>query len=359
MLGFGKEIDLDNEAFAINNPIIYNNIVIAHFRRRYGNYINRVFQVTQDNILLGLSRNTRTLIINDLPKEKIERHLFPFFAVASSSGTVRNEHINFCANYILLISFPVLTIDKIVDENNTLISGNKARAFGPILASFTSIYVATTKLCENPKFSSLLQIVSNNYSTVFQSIIEDIYNRYNLSYLDNPRAYLQQELSSPVSQLTSKYFETSLTCALLINEVQIHSEIINFAKEFGRLRQIIDQIADIREDITVGKITFPILFALIKDKNNILKKQILDFWCLKESKKRAFELERIIGNIKEFGGYDEAYNLSVQIYNDIQKKFINLPITIGSLELKSLILLKKAYLERIKRNNWKDVPNCY
>jgi geranylgeranyl pyrophosphate synthase len=134
---------------------------------------------------------------------------------------------------------------------------------------------------------------------------------------------------------------------------------------FGPWRQLIDEIADVREDIAMGKVSVPVLYALSKANKPLIEK-IGELW--NQTKAYAIVSPQKVGSLSEeikdlveqHSGFDQAYQLADLWYNQAMRKLEKCTIhNSRSNEVVLLFRLKRAFLERLKVTNWNDIPGFY
>jgi hypothetical protein len=164
------------------------------------------------------------------------------------------------------------------------------------------------------------------------------------------------------------YFSTTVQASILLNSGLIEPELKRVTGYFGKLRQICDQISDVEEDIIIGNITMPVLFALIHDSDKKLETCIKFLWNDIQKSEAGIADKTIISEkakeIKEItqtlDGFGKTYQLAEKLYLQAMNLFFKYKDkTSMSRELALLFRAKRAYLERLKSNNWLDIPNYY
>lgn len=359
---------LDQDGFMMEDPVGYNDAVVGFFREKYAKYIVSVFKELEKrkNSEMGpwLSES-----LSSVPKRNIERHIFPVFAAASCSGGISKHHLAFCSAFIRAISLPVLRIDRRVDrpatkrieEHDSICKSSNA-----FLIESCLFYDGFLDICRLPNGKEIMELVASNYLQVYSSLYYEMMHRYNLNYLFNPKKRLQWIFRSRFSPLTCNYLSATIQPSILLNSKKVDTDIKKLTESFGRLRQLCDQICDVKEDITMGNVTIPVLYALLND-NNKLASMMRTLWIEVQDLGSDSDLSVLslhAANIKEMtqklGGFRRAYSLADKWYRQTMSlisKCNRKPG--GGIEVTLLIRLKRAYLERLKLNNWSDIPNYY
>lgn len=359
---------LDHDAFMMEDPIGYNDAVVGFFKEKYAKHIESIFKKLKNRTdsevgpWLGES-------LSSVPKRIVERHLFPVFAAASCSGGIAKHHLAFCSAFIRAISIPLLRIDRRIDrpaikrieEQDSICKSQNAQ-----LIECCLFHDGFLDICRLPNGKEIMELVASNYLQVYTSLYYEMMHRYKFDYLSNPKKRLQWTFRSRFSPLTCKYLSTTVQASILLNSKNVSPDIKKLTESFGRLRQLCDQICDVEEDITMGKVTIPVLYALLNDDDKLasvvrtLWSEIQGFGSdLKPSvlSQHAAEIKEIT---QKLGGFRRAYRLADKWYRQamsLAHKCNGKP-GVGT-EVKLLFRLKRAYLERLKCNNWADIPNYY
>jgi len=132
---------------------------------------------------------------------------------------------------------------------------------------------------------------------------------------------------------------------------------------YEKARQILDDLADIREDIMCGRLTFPVLYALQQDHGSgNLRRIIADLWHRIEKGGQPGilpeEWDQVRKLMRDYGGFEVP---SVKALRWLKKVgdgiFSSLP---GNREPLLLhIELKRAYLARLRASNFDDTPPSF
>lgn len=359
---------LDQDEFMLDDPVSFNEEVIGFFKKKYADQIKYVFIELQKRADSELSP-WLSEILSSIPRKFIERQLYPIFAAASSSGGITRNHLKFCSAFVRAVSLPNFRIDYWIDQPG--IKRNKRQNIICIpqiapLAQFCLNNDGLLDLYELTNTTKIMElIVSDNLQDGYSQYYE-MMHRYDADYLFNPKKNIEWILSSRFSPLTSMYFSTTIQASILLNSEKVYHNVKRFVKHYGRLRQLVDQISDVEEDIIMGNVTIPIHYALLED-NDKLESEIKNLWAgikgeISESdisvlSLHATEIKKLV---QKLGGFEQAYKLADRLYSqtmDCASKCIGRP-GIG-VEVMLLIRLKRAYLERLKLNNWADIPNYY
>jgi len=346
---------LDQDEFMLKDPVRFNDAVVSFFQRKYGVYTRQVLKDLRNR---SSSRKWLRDLLDWVPWRKVERHFFPLFATASLLGGVTPHHVAFCSAYARAVSLPLLRIDYLIDsaQVESLEETQMHSVCEDLLSNWCCNYDGMMDVPPLPNGQRLFALVLSNYYDVFCSLYEEILSRYDDSLVSQPERALRSILRSSHSQLTCRYFAVAVQASFLISRKKIDPEIMAVAKSFGRIRQLVDQVADVTEDLNMGKLTLPVLFCLVTGDSEY-ESAILGLWKKARDGRGSSQLTGMLSRIKEktvsLGGYDKAYTLADMWYRDAIRS------TGSYTELRILLRLKRASLERLKINGWTDIANYY
>jgi len=352
----------------LEDPIGYNDAVVGFFRRKYAKQIEAVFSAIQQRADPDLSPwLVKSLSI--VPQRVIERHLFPVFAAASASGGITEYHLAFCIAFVRVVSLPVLRIDQLIDRPvNVRAEGHNDNQtyFTTLLSSLCLLHDGFLEFCKFRNMQEILEVILLNYRRLYSSLYREMTRRYSLECLSHPDKSLRWIFHSPFSPLTCMYFSTTVQASILLNLKEVDPDVKRLTERFGKLRQLCDQISDIEEDIAIGNVTIPVLYALLEDRDS-LASMIKTLWTEIKSGESVIDnstlssrTDQIKGRVQELGGFNRAYDLAKRWYGQAAKLISKCNEKPGiGIEIVLLFRLKRAYLERLKLNNWTDIPNYY
>ncbi|MFZ2411315.1 MAG: hypothetical protein WAW23_07080 [Candidatus Methanoperedens sp.] len=356
---------MDQDEFMIDDPIDFNDAVIGFFKTKYAEQIESVFIELRERADSKLNPWLGE-ILSSMPRRLIERQIFPIFAAASSSGGLTRNHLKFCSAFVRAVSLPNLRIDFWIDQPATKKRNIISMSQIAPLAQFCLNNDGFSDLYKLPNAKKIMELIVSNNLKDGSSQYYEMMHRYDIDYLSNPKKNLELILNSPFSPLTSMYFSTTIQASILLNSKTVDNNAKRFTEHYGRLRQLVDQINDVEEDITMGNITIPILYALLENDNR-LEFEIKNLWAGiqgDESDRNISVLSIQVAEIKELvqklGGFECAYRMADRLYNQtigLASKCLGRPGI--DVEVMLLIRLTRAYLERLKLNNWADIPNYY
>ncbi len=358
----------DHDALMMEDPIGFNDAVVSFFKKKYANHIEYIFQEIEKRANSGVDP-WLCIALSSIQKRIIERHLFPIFAAASSlRDGISKHHLIFCSAFIRAISLPILRIDQRIDQPpiKTIEKlDNSCESKNALLVDFCLFHDGLLDITGLPKAMEIIELISSNYLQVYSSLYYETTHRYDFDYLFYPKKKLQWIFRSRFSPLTCKYFSTTVQASILLNSRKISYDLKKFTEQFGKLRQLCDQICDVEEDIIMGNVTVPLLYALAEDDDKKLAKKIRNLWADIQGEgvvdpsafsSQTFEIKE---TVLRLGGFKCSYILADKWYRRMMNlSNCNRKTDIG-IEIRLLLRLKRAYLERLKLHNWEDIPNYY
>jgi len=188
---------------------------------------------------------------------------------------------------------------------------------------------------------------------------QDWYERYSPAQLSDAANQLDAYLTSPQSRIQgSGYWEVMIRGSFASHRSCPTMPVVETARALRRLRQVVDEIADFREDLLAGLVTSPLLFALNNRKNGgDLTAAVLSLWQgMRSSAKSDIEgrLAECWYLTAEAGGLDRAYKYADQLWRDA---IAYCQTTLGprSEGYLSLFDLKRAKLEMLVEARWMNV----
>lgn len=359
---------LNQDKFMLEDPVAYNTAVVNFFREKYSPFINQVFEDLQKKAA-SPSSPWLAEAFPTFPMEVLERYLFPAFAAGSHSGGITEPHLAFCKAYIEAIALPVLRVDRLIDRPSFLLERTENKnsyLLKVFLSELCLLHEGLSEMCKLPNAKQVIRTTITDYLQVFASLYHELLDRYNPKAISEPEEYLRHIFCSAHSQLTCRYFSTMVQGSILLNSKEVDQKVKELVYRFGRLRQLCDQICDVEEDIAMGKVTIPVLYALVKDRGR-LSSAVHALWTEIENSKEptvspitASRIAEVKHLVQDLGGFDRAYRLADKWYRQAVELFHTCSNQPGiGVEVLLLFRLKRAFLERLKQYNWSDISDYY
>jgi hypothetical protein len=215
----------------------------------------------------------------NIDPELIVRHALPYCITEEAYFDLSDYGVQFLAAVILIHTLALTRIDDYYDGGNISKHGDAldVQALAYALSGTHEGIITLLKLA--PKAKELVKMLGvTNF--VHSRMYKDYTERYRYAYLESPEKRLQSYLYSPKSRLLgSGYWEVMARASFVQRgkafPAYLHTVDINLRK----FRQIIDELADIEEDLNGGLITAPVLYALSAHPYpELVKRSIIEHW---------------------------------------------------------------------------------
>lgn len=202
-----------------------------------------------------------------LRPELIFRHALPFciaedafFGLRPSSPRVLAALL---AGHTLALTHLDYHLDGARPDPDAPATARKMAAATAVAYSIRMVYAAGRIADGLPRGNLFADVLDPVSGFVVLRMHEDWQERYTLDVLDNPAHHLRQYLGSRTSRLLgSGYWEVMVRGAFASHSVEPSRQLIAIVRSLRKLRQIVDEVADFREDVRAGLATTPLLFAL-------------------------------------------------------------------------------------------------
>jgi hypothetical protein len=293
------------------------------------------------------------------------RHAFPFLATERVFFPSQPHSINVLVGVLLCHTLALNHIDFQLDDNvpwlrkplDALIDDpNQA-----ICYSLATLYRGVLQLINHPYGSSILSDIIPISLFVLERMHEDYVERYSQDVLGDPSLGLRKYQEIKKSRLMgSGYWEITIRAAFTSHGERLPSFMEEIARKLRILRQLVDEAADAREDICAGLITYPFLILLSNPKYASRALKLI---------KRLWSYSPKIVLADTFHEVQDLHRLLVlsgaflRLHQEIDKLWKDLNQLIetdiprnNAWTFLSLIDLKRAAIDRIRLNNWKDIP---
>lgn len=215
-----------------------------------------------------------------LDAKLITRHTLPYCITEERYFSLQNQDVGFLASVILLHSLALTRIDDYYD------GGHKTKRSRPLNVDALAYSLSAThqamldllKQAPNvPELAKLLDVTAFVHARMYKDYSE----RYRTEYLDSPQRRLQFYLHSPRSRLFgSGYWEVMARASFVQRGKNFPAYLQSIDHKLRKFRQMIDELADIREDLAGGLVTLPVLHALTHHKQpNLVRAAVTGHWA--------------------------------------------------------------------------------
>lgn len=206
----------------------------------------------------------------------IIRHSFPYCISEETYFSLSDRDVKFFAAVILLHSLALTRIDDYYDGGYKTKGGNlKVDGVAYSLSATHEAIIALLKRAPNTtELAKLLKVTAFVHARMYKDYTE----RYRQDYLEQPEQRLQTYLYSSKSRLLgSGYWEVMARASFAQRGKAFPSYLHSVDIKLRKLRQIVDELTDVEEDLRGGLITLPVLHALTQ-KPRAVRKSILNYW---------------------------------------------------------------------------------
>lgn len=206
----------------------------------------------------------------------VVRHSLPYCISEEIYFSLSNQDVKFFAAVILLHSLALTRIDNYYDGGDKTKGGTlKVNGVAYSLSATHEAIITLVKRSPNAaELAKLLQVTAFVHARMYKDYTE----RYRLDYLDRPEQRLQAYLHSPKSRLLgSGYWEVMARASFAQRGKPFPSYLHSVDIKLRKLHQIVDELADVEEDLRGGLVTLPVLHALTQ-KPGITRQSIMNYW---------------------------------------------------------------------------------
>lgn len=234
----------------------------------------------------------KTAHLLHLDQSLVVRHSLPYCISEETYFSLSDQDVKFFAAVILLHSLALTRIDDYYDGGHKTKGGTlKVDGIAYSLSATHEAVIALLKRTPNvTELAKLLKVTAFVHARMYKDYTE----RYRQDYLDHAEQRIQTYLYSSKSRLLgSGYWEVmaraSFTQRGKIFPAYLHSVDIKLRK----LRQIVDELADVEEDLRGGLITLPVLHALTL-KPKVTRQSILKYWQSNSEDKNGSSITQLL-----------------------------------------------------------------
>lgn len=227
-----------------------------------------------------------------LNKALIVRHSLPYCISEETYFSLDDRDVKFFAAVVLFHSLALTRIDDYYDGGH-MTKGGMLTVEG-IAYSLNATHEAIIALLkyapDGAELAKLLKVTAFVHARMYKDYTE----RYRKDYLDQPEQRLQTYLYSSRSRLLgSGYWEIMARASFAQRGKTFPAYLHSVDIKLRKLRQIVDELADVEEDLKGGLITLPVLHALTQNPR-AARKSILDYWQLDNESKDNLSITQLL-----------------------------------------------------------------
>jgi len=206
----------------------------------------------------------------------VVRHSFPYCISEETYFSLSDKDVTFFAAVILLHSLALTRIDDYYDGGHKTKGGTlTVDGIAYSLGATHQAIIALLKHAPNAaELAKLLKVTAFVHARMYKDYTE----RYCKDYLYRPEQRLQVYLHSPKSRLLgSGYWEVMARASFAQRGKTFPAYLHSVDIKLRKLRQIVDELADVEEDLRGGLVTLPVLHAL-SQKPDAVRQSIASYW---------------------------------------------------------------------------------
>ena len=328
-----------------DDPVEYDEVTFSLIGERYKICLEAVIDQINQSIwfsspLEELARSTANWSI-------LKRQLILGFSIAEAMALDPSNLIKLWEGYARARILPLCAFDDATDKDTL---GNlEPHVVAPYVVA--AVLKGEEFFFQNPSIEPFWRVLQESLIRIATVVYQEYSTRFDSKYLENPNALLSMYKTelSPLNRSSS--FVTYVYGLAAIKNTPITTTTPWL---FERSRQLLDDIADLREDIFFGRLTYPALLTLKEPHVGPKAKKIIhnlwynknntdDWWplfrnCLMESK--------VLNDLKQ------------QITVDINslRDWISTSFPGEYKYLLALLEAKRAFLFRLIQHGVDDIP---
>jgi hypothetical protein len=340
---------------ATDDPVAYDTYAISALRTRYDSVLGKV----KDDFARWGHFDSPLIHGRDLgPQEwtATARHLLLAFAACEALSCDPLDFTPLWQSYVAIRVVPILRMNECMrrqpalDECGTDLLAASLRTMGALASA--------DQLCATvPHFTPFWAAVSGLYRRMLEAVYEEVLSRYEEAPLWSPYAALAKYDTALSPLLRSSMLEMPLLG--LARSVGQVVEPSAWVTDYEKARQLLDDVADVREDLGRGRLTFPVLSALTGPGSGSLRSAIQRAWSQIGDNVPAFDSTAVWFEVKQeivrLGGYQKSVELIEQWLANVES---GSTLTLGG-DLEPLLAhvdLKRALLRRLEQSDFDDSP---
>ncbi len=289
----------------------------------------------------------------------VVRHLILGFASSEALAHPPSDFLDLWVAYIRVRILPIADFNKSMQKYSLSPHIYERHEFLKIaLYNIAAELLGINLLWEKPKGKEIWLTHAQMLGRVVQLAYEEVSNRFDKRILNNPVILLNKYETDHSPLFRSSILETQMR--LISTVANIDLPRTEWLPTYEKLRQLLDDLADIKEDIEVGRLTFPVLIALQREgENGSLRKIIENHWDNKwhdfsHKKITCSQWEEIKKYLSSCGAISTVKDIILGWYEEAKSSIHNgeLPGNTDSFLL--MLELKRSFLSRLENNNYTD-----
>lgn len=232
-----------------------------------------------------LFNSMSTLLEEAIDVELLYRQLSPAFLIARVEDWPRDHVAEFGFVYAHAQTIILNNIDRHLDLSSSYTISDPINLMGDVrrMLAFAphSIHFGVANV-ECPSLANLaasLKHMTKVTSEILQSMLDNFSDRYNRQHLVRPDALVNRYIESPQSRhLGSGFYSSSILGIYGFFDAGPPFVLPETLLNMRRLRQRVDELGDLYEDLMTGLVTYPVARALMEDRSGRLARLISEAW---------------------------------------------------------------------------------
>lgn len=352
------------------SPLAYDARALTYLRDKYCSKVKPA--VEKLRLKMFDNEDLQSFHSKSIDIELIYRQCFPMCIIQETYFPDRDNIEDLIFSFCLCKTLTLNKIDSILDNSthDPDINAVEALDVNTIMCySLSSLSLGIMNLLRfNNGQKAIQEIIKMNFY-LLQCMFSDYKNCFNEKMIYQTDSYINK-YSDPKSSryLGSGFYESTIRATFAFYNEPTPAFFNELLFRMRSLRQQVDEIADVREDLSSGLLTLPVLLLLKKKPH--MNKYIIKAWkcskrIIKQNKSLAIKIntlktdqdlyaqvDAIINEIENEGIFKYLYDICIEnaySCNSIISNFIG-----EKHDLNVIVDLKIAFLNRLKEYSWID-----
>ncbi|MFI0412685.1 MAG: hypothetical protein ACH255_00950 [Candidatus Thiodiazotropha sp.] len=364
---------------SLSEAIDYDRESLCYLKDKYGDQIDSA--ISELKSIRFEFNEFQNIYISGIDRNLAFRQGFPICIAHSASFNHKPGLVDILTCYFLGQTMILNHIDRHLDLSSSYTINDPKILLKDVRTTMCySVglqYAAAIQCSRRGGSSEFLSEMYKVSSYIIQSMYQNYIHRFQYREIENIDIKLNYYLNDKRSPLFgSGFYESGIRGCFAFYGEPVPNNMAQLLRTMRIFRQRVDQLADYGEDLATGMLTYPTLMLLkfTQPDNAKYKRTISDLWQYSEKlllktrddasigcciiKSDTFveqTIELLSEEMKELGVWDFLYQETKQVWELCKLKCATC-FTDGCLDLELIIDLKMAFLDRLRFQNWKDIP---
>lgn len=339
-----------------DNPEDYDKKNIEELARTYRVVLESVRNAIESEYALSAANKTK-FVCKYMNWDSLAFQLIAGCTVAESLDIAPNSQLPFWLYYTKSRILPALLLNSLIGK-----AAQDGDTYSITLGSMYAIqymWEGVRGLAETSQGANIVSVLAHYNVQVSCAVGNELSNRYSDLYLENPSKLLKEYRQGNSPLLRSSILETVAHVFCIMRG--INSVSIGWVRKYEEIRQSFDDLVDLTNDIKKGRVTYPVLFALIDPTyGKKIKREIEKIWD------KSRNQESVDSNITILKGYLIDSGVLKKVSDQVEWRLESVISEINNSDLpgprdKLLCWLevKRSALARMKINKWTGYRPVY